>query len=110
MLPHRSFGEGMCWGFVDDDGHIVVANPDGALGDAPVIVNREPHDLRKILSGNSARTRTVVTSDLSAVLRNPGLFDKFKENHSLLMLAESRRREDAMSLKNNGWTIWEPAP
>ena len=109
-FPNRSFSEEMCWGFVDDDGHIVVANPDGALGDAPVVVNREPHDLRKILSGQGMRTRTIVTSDLSAVLRHPGLFDEFKDNHSLLLLAESRRREDIMSLRSNGWTIWEPAP
>ncbi len=108
--PNGTFAEQMCWGFVQEDGHVVVTNPDGALGEPLVAVNREPYDLRKLLAQENIGRRTIVTSDLNAVLRNPGLFEEFAERHSLLALVESRRREDVMPLQQKGWTVWEPAP
>jgi hypothetical protein len=105
-----TFAEQMCWGFVQEDGHLVVSNPDGALGEPLVAVNREPHDLRKLLAQENIGRRLIVTSDLNSVLRKPGLFEEFSERHSLLVLAESRRREDIMPLQEKGWTVWEPAP
>ncbi len=99
-----------CWGFVHEDGQLVVSQPDGSLGAPLVAVNRDVHDLRALLASATSERRTLISSDMSSVLRHPGLVEQFAERHSVIVLAESRRRYDALSLREKGWIVWEPAP
>jgi hypothetical protein len=64
-VSNKTFAEQVCWGYVQEDGQVVISNPDGALGEPLVAVNREPHDLRKLLARENIGQRTIITSDLN---------------------------------------------
>jgi hypothetical protein len=99
-------------GGFDTDGTPMVAYPTGAAGQPMVAVSRDMLALEAASLGRrvSPASQVVITDRLDLVLRNLDLAGRVGEKHRLLVLANASRRQDAMSLKTQGWAVWEPAP
>jgi hypothetical protein len=112
VIPCPASSRDFCWGFLHEDGRPVVTHPHDGLGEPLVAVNRDPLSLRNALlsNGADARKRTVVTSEITTVLRNLDLIDRIAERQKVLLIAESRRRDEVRDLRERGWIVWEPRP
>ena len=112
VIPCPASSRDFCWGFLHEEGRPVVTHPHDGLGEPLVAVNRDPLSLRNALlaNGSDARKRTVVTSEITTVLRNLDLIDRIAERQKVLLIAELRRRDEVRDLRERGWIVWEPQP
>ena len=104
--PNRAF-ERYVWGYVDEERRAVVTNPYGTTGDPLVAVTQDALLLGRGPGGEDSG-RILVTSRLELVRNNLQIVQRFAEGNRVLLLAPAARREDALKLRESGWSVWEP--
>jgi hypothetical protein len=99
-------------GGLDIDGIPIAAYPPGAAGQPMVAVSRDMLALEAACLDRQVMpaSQIVITDRLDVVLRNLDLAGRVGEKHRLVVLANASHRQDAMSLRAQGWVVWEPAP
>jgi hypothetical protein len=104
--PSKAF-EKYVWGYVDEERRAVVTNPYGTTGDPLVAVTQDALLLGRE-PGSEDSGRILVTGRLELVRNNLQIVQRFAERNRVLLLAPAARREDALKLRESGWSVWEP--
>jgi hypothetical protein len=102
----RAF-EKYVWGYVDEERKAVVTNPHGTTGDPLVAVTQDALLLGRG-PGSEVSGRILVTGRLELIRSNLQIVQRFAEGNRVLLLAPAARREDALKLRESGWSVWEP--
>jgi hypothetical protein len=108
LALNRTFPRG---GF-DSMGRPVVRKPAGSAGQPVVAISPDLMTLESasLAAEVSAQSQVIITDRTNAVLHNLDLAHRLAERQRLVLLSDASSREDAASLRGNGWAVWEPAP
>lgn len=100
------------FGRLDDEGHPYVSTPHGAGGHPMVCLGNELLDFGKAALSHAVKpwSRLFLADRLEIVLRDLDLAARIGERQRLVLFAPALHREQALALREHGWTVWEPAP
>jgi hypothetical protein len=93
------------WGYIDENRRPVVTHPYGTTGDPLVAVTQDA----LLLDADSPKSeRILVSGRFELVRRNLEIVQRFAERNRVLVLAPAERRDEALKLRDLGWSVWEP--
>jgi hypothetical protein len=109
---HAPLVENFAWGNFDENGQPFVLSPEGSGGAPLVAIARDLAELERasLHPDIQAGSQIVLTDRLEHVLKNVDLANRVGERQRLIVFADGRQRADALTLRKNGWIVWEPQP
>lgn len=109
---HTPLADRFAWGNFDEHGQPFALYSEGSGGAPLVAIARDLAELELacLHPDVEAGSQIVLTDRLEHVLKNLDLANRVGERQRLIVLADGRKRTDALNLRKNGWKVWEPQP